>query len=590
MPILTTLKEDSPYLEELPASFSLASEAMANKAMHENPITRLYRYTGVVDSGYQKVDSNPLARKYIESPLIPAEDARKKVTDLGIKLDIPDQGITSNQLDYLIENKKLTQQYDSVLSRASQSFGTQAALTAVNFAVSSMDPINIASAFIPVYGEARYTSMLANAASPIARAMVRGRVGLAEGLVGAAAVEPLNYALARHEQADYHFTDMLENIAFGGILGSGLHAGVGALADAFTKHGTIKLATPDESNGALANNLPPDIRNAAIKTAISQLMDGRYVDVEHILNMASGYEGMKRRLLESTSMVDPFAPKPDFKPLSPDIVILKPGEALPPIAPFISDKKPSAKTFGIGLTSEGQIRTFNTIEEVTKIQDNVLRRSGENLQIKQLPDGSYTLLREFEDKPLRDGNGSLVAFNTERAASKAVSSTIEYKGRDFSPVPFVTDGKIKYALVENASPEFIQSSKTNPDMVSFEADKTNIPPSTIAAQTPEQMAFIQRAARNSVALDKYRLTDITALNELDKVYQNIEKMIDRPIDVATAEKEANEYTQLIREQIAQRGTPEELAELDAGDAFIKETESYMNAVKAAFNCTLRRGM
>ena len=59
--------------------------------------------------------------------------------------------------------------------------------------------------------------------------------GAIEGLVGIAAVEPLVYTAATREQSDYDLVDSLIAVTFGGVLGGGLHVGVGKLKDFNTR-------------------------------------------------------------------------------------------------------------------------------------------------------------------------------------------------------------------------------------------------------------------------------------------------------------------------------------------------------------------
>jgi hypothetical protein len=94
------------------------------------------------------------------------------------------------------------------------------------------DPLNVASAFMPVVREARVASILANAGeSALARAGARAAIGAAEGFAGAAALELPTYGLRTAMQDDYHLTDSLLNMAFGTALGGGLHAVGGAIGD-----------------------------------------------------------------------------------------------------------------------------------------------------------------------------------------------------------------------------------------------------------------------------------------------------------------------------------------------------------------------
>ena len=89
--------------------------------------------------------------------------------------------------------------------------------------------------FIPIVGQARFASMVARAGLTQARF---GK-GAIEGLVGIAAVEPLVYTAATREQSDYGLVDSLIAVTFGGILGGGLHVGIGKLKD-FNTHRKFK--------------------------------------------------------------------------------------------------------------------------------------------------------------------------------------------------------------------------------------------------------------------------------------------------------------------------------------------------------------
>ena len=160
----------------------------------------------------------------------------------------------------------LAQDYDErlrrriVLDRANPSFGLGASQLGVGFLASALDPLNIASAFIPVVGQARFASMAVRHGVTKARAIR----GVAEGAVGAAAVEPIVLgASALLQDDDYTIMDTLLNVTFGSALGGGLHVAGGKLSDRLSR---TKLPT----------------REALTRTAVSQLVSDRKVDVEVI--------------------------------------------------------------------------------------------------------------------------------------------------------------------------------------------------------------------------------------------------------------------------------------------------------------------
>lgn len=128
------------------------------------------------------------------------------------------------------------------------------------------DPINIATAFIPVLGVSSKLATLAKSStSAIGRAGARGAQGFVQGAVGSAYAEPLYIGMMDELQIDYDFADSLLNVAMGGFVGSGLHVGIGALKDRASARVT------------------PDATAQATKLALEQIQEGRPVDVTPII-------------------------------------------------------------------------------------------------------------------------------------------------------------------------------------------------------------------------------------------------------------------------------------------------------------------
>jgi predicted ABC-type ATPase len=166
----------------------------------------------------------------------------------------------------------------------------------VGLGVSALDPINLASAFVPVVGQARWLAAL-RATSGLTRFGARAGLGAIEGAAGAAAVEPIVWGVARHEQADYGAVDALMNVAFGAALGGGLHSVGGAIGDklGWTRIAREELEARGRVPGALdtaARVLHPE-RERAARTALSQLADGRPVDVTGALDAEDRYARWK---------------------------------------------------------------------------------------------------------------------------------------------------------------------------------------------------------------------------------------------------------------------------------------------------------
>lgn len=200
------------------------------------------------------------------SPLLSAQEARARVGDLG--LQIPDEGIREDTLNILIARKREEIRRRNVLSRTS----TAAAITG-SVAGSMIDPLNIAAAFVPVVGEARFAVMAQRVGATTARA---GR-GAVEGVVGAALVEPIVVSAARAEQADYDMLDSLLNVAFGTFVGGGLHVLGGFAADA----GRAATGRPTLSQQLAA--APVETRERVLRAAVAQAADDRTVRVDPVL-------------------------------------------------------------------------------------------------------------------------------------------------------------------------------------------------------------------------------------------------------------------------------------------------------------------
>ena len=122
------------------------------------------------------------------------------------------------------------------------------------------------------------------------RAGVRAKVGLAEGFVGAALVEPIVYKAAQIEQADYTMMDSLVNVGIGSIMGAGLHAGIGAVSDKLSKGASMAEAKATaEPQGPIAkvmSEAPEEVRRSMLQAAIAQEARGEAVNVDALAGMS----------------------------------------------------------------------------------------------------------------------------------------------------------------------------------------------------------------------------------------------------------------------------------------------------------------
>ena len=165
----------------------------------------------------------------------------KEYKDLGLYFE---RNEYQSVVDIMVDRKKKERERQSIMERGpegswnplSGGFYVGAAKLAVGIGTSFLDPINIGASFIPIYGQARFARSIAKAKSmnvKSAKAFRRTRLkrGVVEGAGGALLIEPLVYGVAQRIQADYDIYDSFLNVAFGSVIGGGLHVGAGKLKD-----------------------------------------------------------------------------------------------------------------------------------------------------------------------------------------------------------------------------------------------------------------------------------------------------------------------------------------------------------------------
>ena len=197
----------------------------------------------------------------INEPMLNAEQA---TLQWGIKDHLKfDQDVPERVAKDLHDLKRDELLRKNILSRAQGGALETIARFGTGLGVSILDPLNVASAFVPVVGQARTASMLARAGeSAWARAGARAQIGAVEGLAGAAMLEPIVYGVAKSEQADYDTTDSLLNLAFGTAIGGGFHAGLGRLGDLIRDRGLAE----ESLRGAVASLV--EDRPVSVSTAL----------------------------------------------------------------------------------------------------------------------------------------------------------------------------------------------------------------------------------------------------------------------------------------------------------------------------------
>lgn len=279
----------------IPAPTSAVLTEQFAQTFEENPIKAGARWYELRE---QKKHGTPLD----------APTARERIRSAGMEgdLTVTDAGITAEALDTLIERKRIEKRRQDVFARAQGGLSEGAARLGVSIATTLADPVSAGLNFVPVVGQARYARWLGRAGSLGGRIAVRAGVGAAEGAAGAAIVEPLIYGSRTAEQADYDAVDSLMNVAFGGLIGTGMHTTVGSLGEVFARapRGApgaavrqpvtpatgqrVRIEPTFDAAADLARAMRPEDFQSTVRAAVGQAIEGRAIDVDAIVNAAIG--------------------------------------------------------------------------------------------------------------------------------------------------------------------------------------------------------------------------------------------------------------------------------------------------------------
>jgi hypothetical protein len=247
-------------------------------ALESNPTVQLNRVLGA-DIGAQGVDPVSGMSFAAPEPLSPA-------AELNEKFSIPSRADGSGGLSFTndLPNSVAQSMYDakraelareSVAARRPAGFWSGAATLGSEFAAGALDPGNVAAALIPGVGEDFIAAKLGEG--------VIGRlaVGAVRGVSQTAPLAAGSYALSQSEQGDMTAWDAMKNVAFGGILGGGLHAMLGGVGDAISpfKSNPARMASGVDAAATALADAPLSIRQAVLGTSIAQLVEGRPVEV-----------------------------------------------------------------------------------------------------------------------------------------------------------------------------------------------------------------------------------------------------------------------------------------------------------------------
>ena len=272
--------------------------AVAEDAWNFNPLPSAIRFFEL--EANRNEDTN--------EPLISRDELNKKYSNLDLFFD---QDEKQSTVDILVNRKTLERERQSIIARGPEGsfnpfnsgFYTGGAKLGTSLAVSVADPINLASAFIPVVGQARFASLVARQGLTKAR----GIRGVVEGAVGAAAVEPIVLTAAAAEQADYGLMDSFLNVTFGSIIGGGLHIGAGALKDFRTRRAFENRVEAARNAAGITDGEDPAVN----------LYKEYYPETSRVMKELAETDPETRRLLLARALADLIEDNPvNVKPIA----------------------------------------------------------------------------------------------------------------------------------------------------------------------------------------------------------------------------------------------------------------------------------
>lgn len=456
-----------------------------------------------------------------------------------------------------------------------------------------MDPVQLGAMFVPIVGETRAAAWAAKYGTTRARLMT----GAVEAGVGSTALEPFILANNKALNYDYNEWDSFMNIAFGTVIGSGLHAGLGKIGDLIDKR-----------------YISPTAHNKAAQTAVGQLLDDKPVNIKSILDADKlNYDPEVRlqdvQFRKETSVKTTLDTKIRTSPNKADLTIRKVGNTFE--AKFINEKGYLSGTKGIGSTAEdaisnlkdnynllldespGQSAKAKALEQLQKeydelsstsgssrFIDNELRKNGypvsdiESLEYRLLElESQRSDIFERIDRGEIKAKGKvkkLAPIDEQIANVKKELSDIRRADNQDTYNNAVNKLREEQSILKekiNQLRDNIDSDKIENELIEYNVSKDNI------AENVRSQAYNQQ--NTDSLIDNYKnLGDIKINNDVISV-KNVESEIESAIEYAKMHNVPDEELQLA---------------IQDGNDIIELANKEANATEAAVYCVFRKGL
>lgn len=271
------------------------------------------------------LESSRLGRLQEEGPTLDQNQIDESLKEARIspdEFDLPNQ-VTAAYLDDRISAKKLQRQNAEIIQAGSKTVTGKIGVVGASLLAVMTDPAELATMFIPTAQGLRFGTSFVRGASRASRGFGmtnkarsyrraqkmwdaskartilskmddasqfrwKVREGIIDGAVGNLLTEPFVYGGADIQQIQYGMVDSLMAVSFGGALGGGLQAGLGVLTRVARRLGfndaaaAAAQAQPEGLAASQNRSMPRDVRVAVSRTAMSDVSNGRSVNVEQV--------------------------------------------------------------------------------------------------------------------------------------------------------------------------------------------------------------------------------------------------------------------------------------------------------------------
>lgn len=455
---------------------------------------------------------------------------------------------------------------------------------------SLLDPVQLGSMFIPVVGEARAASWTAK----LGKVGGRAAVGIVEGAVGAALTEGPRQALlaaSPYEQPENRFTEALGNIALGGVMGGGLHAGTGLIGDLIT-----------------SRRISPKTHVTALQTGIGQLLSGEEVNVRPVIEAAERFDNQmdpnivrdaravraegnkvstqaelffeKLRSQEVEALYDETG-KLNMK-LDRKLVYAKDYfeelHGAMSVSEFDALISRKLKT-NLNLSEFALDGTVNIKVEPQTIEGNLLLKEGEhptleaktmemNLQGKEVPSNLLDQVTEISFNP------ELALKEAGTDAQKLVSKFDKWAEKN-GFVKVTDGGQLKYVLKEDAPAEVLglKSSKTDEEFIEETTKQAALQDkkSTLISEQDRESLKEMKQKENFTKPPKDQLDDLAAdTAEIAEIEAQVQMLINAKPELFNEAELKQKMTEL--------------------NDSIAEAKNFSNAIKQAATCVVLEGL